>query len=182
MPASLRLSHVMEQAIALGFDDNSAHTHRWLVCHRQSGRNSKMGLFPGWRRSSRKRRRNKPYCSSLSESDATRLSAIYIPDFQIVGFLVLSFYPAIWGVSQEFLQAGSAREWTNGATDPLDPWRDALERAQLMPEFWSGCVGSLFVKNTMIGIAAASHDNTGKWEAIGRLWSRCHCLRRSEER
>jgi hypothetical protein len=26
MPASLLLSHAMEQAIALGFDDNSAHT------------------------------------------------------------------------------------------------------------------------------------------------------------
>ena len=37
----------------------------------------------------------------------------------------------------------------------LDAWWDALQRAQLMPEFRSGRVGSLIVKNMTIGIEAS---------------------------
>jgi hypothetical protein len=43
-------------------------------------------------------------------------------------------------------------KWGSGS---LDPWWDALQRAQLMPEFRSGRVGSLVVKNVTIGIKAS---------------------------
>jgi hypothetical protein len=48
----------------------------------------------------------------------------------------------------------------------LDPWWDALQRAQLMPEFRSGRVGSLVVKNMTIGIEA-SHTTTTR---MGTDW------------
>ena len=43
-------------------------------------------------------------------------------------------------------------EFSSGS---LDPWWDALQRAQLMPEFRLGRVGSLVVKNMKIGIEAS---------------------------
>ena len=43
-------------------------------------------------------------------------------------------------------------EWGSGS---LDPWQDALQRAQLMPEFRSGRVGSLVAKNMTISIESS---------------------------
>ena len=49
---------------------------------------------------------------------------------------------------------GPRMHWIHGG--------DALERAQLVPECWSRCAGSLFVKNMTIGIEApftSTHEN-----------------------
>ena len=87
------------------------------------------------------------------------------------GASLFIFAVRVWSrwVSQEFYRLGRQE---SGQTGPriAGSFAGGSGRAQLMPEFWSGCVWSLFMKDTMIGIAAASHDNTGKWEAIGRLW------------
>ena len=48
----------------------------------------------------------------------------------------------------------------------LDPWWDALQRAQLMPEFRSGRVGSLIVKNMTIGIEASVTTTPENWQRL----------------